>query len=66
MALDESKKPEDIVDEAYGVTVVVDQQFAPYLEGAVINYVDSEHGSGFELKTPNQSDCSSGCSGCGD
>ena len=65
MALDESKKPNDDVYEAHGVTIVVDKRFAKYLEGAVINYIESEYGSGFQIKTPNQPDCGSGCSSCG-
>ncbi|NLP44145.1 MAG: iron-sulfur cluster assembly accessory protein [Peptococcaceae bacterium] len=65
MALDESKTAEDDVYEAHGITVVVEKNLAPYLEGAVLNYVESEYGSGFQLKTPNQPDCSGGCSSCG-
>lgn len=65
MALDESTNPEDHVDEAYGVKIAVEQQFTQFLDGAVINFIDSEDGSGFEIKTSGQSDCSSGCSSCG-
>ncbi|HHV65431.1 MAG TPA: hypothetical protein GXX46_10225 [Peptococcaceae bacterium] len=61
MALDESKNPDDEIYEAYGVTIVADRRFADFLEGVVINYVESEVGSGFQILTPNQGDCS-GCS----
>jgi len=64
MALDESKTAEDDVFEAHGITIVVDKRCAPYLDGAVLNYVETEYGSGFQLKTPHQPDCS-GCSSCG-
>ncbi|NLO97893.1 MAG: iron-sulfur cluster assembly accessory protein [Peptococcaceae bacterium] len=64
MALDESKTTDDNVIEAHGVTIVADKKFAYYLEDAVIDYVESEHGSGFEIKTSFQSDCGSCCSGC--
>jgi len=62
MALDESTNPEDNTTEAHGITVVSDQQFAQHLEGAVIDYVDSANGSGFQIRTPHQSDCGSDCS----
>lgn len=65
MALDESANPEDHVDEIHGVKLVADKQFAEFLEGAVISFVDSENGGGFQIQTPNQSDCGSGCSSCG-
>ena len=65
MALDESVNPEDQVDEAFGIKLVADKKFAEYLEGAVVDYIDSEYGGGFQIKTPRDSDCSSGCSGCG-
>ncbi|UWG98865.1 Fe-S cluster assembly protein HesB [Dehalobacter sp. DCM] len=64
MALDESKNPEDNVDEAYGVTIVAEKKFEQYLEDAVIDYVATEDGSGFTMKTPRMADCSSGCSSC--
>ena len=65
MALDESVNPEDQVDEAFGIKLVADKKFAEYLEGAVVDYIDSEYGGGFQIKTPRDYDCSSGCSGCG-
>jgi len=65
MALDESKTPEDDVFEAHGITVVVNKRFTKFLEGAILNYIESEYGSGFQIKTPGQSDCCSGCSSCG-
>lgn len=65
MALDESKNPEDNVDEAFGVTIVAEKRFEEYLEGAVIDYVNNENGSGFTMKTPRIGDCSSSdCSSC--
>lgn len=65
MALDESKNPEDNVDEAYGVTIVAEKRFEQYLEGAVVDYVDTENSSGFTMKTPRIADCSSSdCGSC--
>jgi iron-sulfur cluster assembly protein len=39
--------------EQHGVTVVVDPYSAPYLRGAVVDYVDSIQQSGFAIENPN-------------
>jgi len=65
LALDESKKPEDNLDEAYGVKILADQEYAQFLKGAVIDYIDNEHGSGFQIKTSFAGDGCSSCSSCG-
>jgi len=67
MTLDESKNEEDLVDEGFGVTIVSDKKLSQYLEGAVVDYVESTYGGGFEIKTANASDCGSSCGsgGCG-
>lgn len=71
MALEESKTDEDIVDEEYGVSVVIEKKLTNYLEGAVIDYIESSNGSGFEIRAPKASgssggDCNDGCcSSCG-
>lgn len=52
MALDESKKDNDILDEEYGVKVIAEEKLAPYLKGAVIDYVESRFGGGFQINTP--------------
>ena len=67
MTLDESKNEEDLVDEGFGITIVSDQKLSQYLEGAVVDYVESAYGGGFEIKTANASDCGSSCGsgGCG-
>lgn len=66
MTLDESKNEEDHVDEGFGVKIVVDKKLNQYLEGAVIDYVESRYGGGFEIKTANAGDCGScGSGGCG-
>lgn len=65
MALEESKNPDDELLEAHGVKLIADENAAKALNGAVLDYIDSQMGSGFQIKTPNQSDCSSGCDSCG-
>jgi len=67
MALDESKNPADNIDEAYGITIITDPKFSEFLEGAVINYIESEYSSGFQITSAYRSDGCSGCNsdGCG-
>ncbi len=70
MALEEVKTEDDIHDEEYGVSMIIDKKLAPQLEGAIVDYVESSDGGGFEIRTAktanNNSDaCGSGCGGCG-
>lgn len=51
----------DIVKEFHGVKVVVDRGSAEYIDGAVIDYVDSLSESGFKIENPL---ATGGC-GCG-
>jgi iron-sulfur cluster assembly accessory protein len=47
--------------EKDGVKIVVDRESAAYLEGTMIDYVDSLQGSGFTFNNPNaKSTCSCG------
>ncbi|AET65930.1 Iron-sulfur cluster assembly accessory protein [Desulfosporosinus orientis DSM 765] len=68
MTLDESKGENDVLDEAFGVSVITDKSLEVYLEGAVIDYIKSSQGEGFEIRTAksNNGGCDSGCcGGCG-
>ena len=68
MALEETKTEDDIIDEEYGVSVLIDIKLSIHLEGAVIDYVESNNGGGFEIrtaKTANGGGCGDGCSSCG-
>jgi len=53
MALAQGKEDDDVVVEAGGLTVVVDPESAPLLEGAEIDYVDDVMRSGFTIFNPN-------------
>ncbi|MCB8818516.1 HesB/IscA family protein [Desulfosporosinus shakirovi] len=67
MTLDESKTEDDILDEEYGVSMIIDKKLLMHLEGAVIDYIESDNGGGFEIrmaKMDNGCD-SSCCGGCG-
>lgn len=68
MTLDEAKTEEDILDEGYGVSILTDKKLIPYLEGAIIDYIESDNGGGFQIrtaKTDNGGSCGSGCGSCG-
>lgn len=64
MAIDDTKTDEDILDEEYGVSIVTDKKLSPQLEGAIIDYIESDNGSGFQIRTMNTG-CGAGCTGCG-
>ena len=68
MTLEESKTEEDILDEEYGVSILTDKKLSTHLEGAIVDYVESSNGGGFEIRTAkidNGDSCGGGCSGCG-
>ncbi|GAC55825.1 putative iron-sulfur cluster assembly protein IscA [Gordonia hirsuta DSM 44140 = NBRC 16056] len=52
----------DIVDDFSGVKLTVDRMSAPYMKGAVIDFVDSIEKQGFTIDNPN----ASGSCACGD
>lgn len=60
MQFDE-KRPDDLVAEFFGVSVLVDSFSAGYLKGAIIDFSDALTGGGFKIKNPN---AHSSC-GCG-
>ncbi len=52
----------DIVNDFAGVAVVTDRMSAPYLGGAVIDFVDTIEKQGFTIDNPN----ATGSCACGD
>jgi iron-sulfur cluster assembly accessory protein len=52
MYLDDQVGDGDIVDEQFGVRVVVDRMSAPYLSQATIDFVDTLEASGFTIDNP--------------
>ena len=46
-----------------GVRLVVDQESAPYLDGAEIDFQDGLMGRGFVIKNPNITSTGCGCGG---
>src|SRR5918993_2194236 len=59
---DERSLDGDVVTDFDGVAVVVDRMSVPYLNGAVIDFVDSIEKQGFTIDNPN----ATGSCACGD
>jgi iron-sulfur cluster assembly accessory protein len=59
---DERELDGDVVAEFSGVGVIVDRMSAPYLQGAVIDFVDTIEKQGFTIDNPS---ATSSCA-CGD
>jgi iron-sulfur cluster assembly protein len=63
MAIARSREEDDIAIEASGITLLVDSESAPLLEGAEVDYVDDLMKSGFTIFNPNAThSCSCGSS----
>ncbi|MCB1774545.1 MAG: iron-sulfur cluster assembly accessory protein [Gammaproteobacteria bacterium] len=60
MALEEARKPDDIVVEMGDVRVLIDPASAPLLDGVQVDFLDSMDGSGFKFENPNAT-ASCGC-----
>ena len=61
MGFDDVTEETDSIIESEGVKVAIDEWSLPYLQGAVLDYADGLHGTGFSLKNPN----AKGSCGCG-
>ena len=59
---DERHLDGDVVSDFDGVSVVVDRMSSPYLNGAVIDFVDTIEKQGFTIDNPN----ATGSCACGD
>jgi iron-sulfur cluster assembly accessory protein len=59
---DERTLDGDLVTDFSGVSVVVDRMSSPYLNGAVIDFVDTIEKQGFTIDNPN----ATGSCACGD
>jgi len=63
MAIARNREDDDIEIEYAGVTLLVDAESAPLLEGAEVDYVDDLMKSGFTIFNPNAShSCACGSS----
>jgi iron-sulfur cluster assembly protein len=53
MAIARNREDDDIAIEATGVTILVDSESAPLLDGAEVDYVEDLMKSGFTIFNPN-------------
>lgn len=53
MAIARNREDDDIAIEASGVTILVDAESAPLLDGAEVDYVEDLMKSGFTIFNPN-------------
>ncbi|MCH8087516.1 MAG: iron-sulfur cluster assembly accessory protein [Chloroflexi bacterium] len=65
MSLDKDIAEEDITVQNDGLTMVVDPESAPMLEGSEIDYIETLERSGFTVNNPNFQGGGGGGGGCG-
>jgi iron-sulfur cluster insertion protein len=61
LGFDTETHSDDLTFEQGGVKVLIDEQSAEYLQGAVVDFQDGLNGKGFSIENPN----STGSCGCG-
>ena len=64
LGVEKEANAEDIVIEAENISVLVDGESAPLVDGAQIDYVDGLMRSGFVISNPNMASADGGCA-CG-
>jgi len=52
LAFDEQRDG-DVTFEDHGLKILVDNASLPYVDGSIIDYVDSLQGAGFQVNNPN-------------
>ncbi len=67
MTLDDTEREDDVVLSFGGLRVLVDEESAPYLSGAIISFQDSLMDRGFTIENANLPQSGGGCCGgsCG-
>jgi iron-sulfur cluster assembly protein len=61
IGLDAEPRSDDIIFETHGVTLFIDPDSQPVLEGMKVGFVESLEGSGFTFDNPNATEkCSCG------
>lgn len=64
MSLDNTPIENDTIMEQFGVKLLIDDVSIAYLSGATVDYVTTEHGTGFQIDNPNPMPASTcGCGG---
>ncbi len=49
----DDQRDDDTIFEDHGIKLLVDGQSLPYIEGAVVDYIESLQGAGFQVNNPN-------------
>ena len=67
LALEQGANEDDTVVHTEGLSVLMDSDSAPLMEGAQIDYIDGLMNSGFVINNPNiqSGGCACGGGGCG-
>ncbi len=67
LAVEQEAKADDTVVRTEGVSILIDPDSAPLMEGAEIDYMDGLMRSGFVINNPNiqSGGCACGGGGCG-
>lgn len=69
LAFDKALEGKDAVAELSGIPIVVDPESLPFVQGAVVDYVETAEGSGFTVRNASlegaAGGCGSGSCGCG-
>ncbi len=52
LAFDERRDDDEVLEDK-GITLLVDTQSLPYVQGSVIDFVDGLQGAGFKVENPN-------------
>lgn len=64
LALDNEVKDEDVTVESRDIKIVLAEDIAGELDEAKIDYIESEHGSGFVIDNPKAASACGSCSSC--
>ena len=63
MTIDQSPRPNDVVEEIDGIRVVTDKANTEFLRGSKIDYADTLQHRGFSIENPNVHAEACGCGG---
>jgi len=61
MSLENTPIENDTITEQYGVKIMIDDVSIAYLQGATIDYQDTDAGTGFKIDNPNNLASTCGC-----
>ncbi len=53
LAFDDNPRETDTVIETEGLSILVDPNSLVYLEGAIVDFVETPQGAGFKIENPN-------------